>query len=144
MKSAGTALPACTVLATALRYLALVFGAGFVLGAVRVSLVEPRLGMRSAELLEMPLMFGVIVLASGIIVRKARDELSPRAWFGVEVGALGLVLCAELLMAVVLAERTLGEYLTSRDPVSGTAYLLLLVIFALAPWWRRRTRDVTR
>jgi hypothetical protein len=44
-----------------LLYVALVFGAGFVLGSIRILWVVPRLGTRIAKLMEMPIMF---VLAS--------------------------------------------------------------------------------
>ena len=42
-------------------YFALVFGAGFVLGVLRISFLVPRFGERLAELAEMPLMLLVIV-----------------------------------------------------------------------------------
>jgi hypothetical protein len=45
-----------------LAYFALVFGAGFVLGVLRVSFLVPRFGERIAELGEMPLMLAVIVI----------------------------------------------------------------------------------
>jgi hypothetical protein len=44
-------------------YFALVFAAGFVLGTVRTLWVVPRLGVRTAELAEAPIMFGVSILA---------------------------------------------------------------------------------
>jgi len=37
-------------------YFAVVFGAGFVLGPIRVMWVVPRLGTRTAEILEAPIM----------------------------------------------------------------------------------------
>jgi len=45
---------------------------------------------------------------------------------------------AETLLALVVQQRPLGEYLAARDPVSGSAYVLLLVLFALMPLRRSR------
>ena len=44
-----------------LAYFALVFGAGFVIGVLRVAFLVPRFGERLAELAEMPLMLLFIV-----------------------------------------------------------------------------------
>jgi hypothetical protein len=37
-------------------YCGVVFGIGFILGAIRVSFLEPRPGQRTPELLELPIM----------------------------------------------------------------------------------------
>ena len=47
--------------------------------------------------------------------------------------ALALAVCAELGLAVFLQSQTLAEYLGSRDKVSGSVYLVMLVVFALMP-----------
>jgi hypothetical protein len=44
-------------------YFALVFGAGFVLGTIRTLWVVPRFGTRMAELMEMPIMLAVTMVA---------------------------------------------------------------------------------
>jgi hypothetical protein len=46
-------------------YFALVFGAGFVLGPIRILWAVPRFGTRMAELVETPLMLVVTILAPG-------------------------------------------------------------------------------
>lgn len=119
-------------------YFGWVFGAGFALGAVRVPFIVPRLGERWAELAEMPLMALVIWFAARHVVRRFATprEAGPR----LATGAVALVLLmgAELLLSVVLAGRSIGEYLSSRDPVSGTVYLGMLALFALMPWLRAR------
>jgi len=51
-------------------YFSLAFGAGFVMGAIRVPFLVPRLGERLAELIEMPFMFIVIVLAARFITKR--------------------------------------------------------------------------
>lgn len=122
-----------------LAYFALVFGAGFVLGALRVSLVVPRFGERIAELAEMPLMFAVVVFAARFVMRRFAVPLSIPARLGTGLLALSLLLAAELLLAVVLQERSLADYIASRDPVSGSVYLAMLALFALMPVLVART-----
>lgn len=116
-----------------LTYFALTFGAGFLLGMIRVPFLVPRLGERTAELIEMPFMLVVIVLAARFIVR--RFDLPPRLAPRLASGgiALALLLAAEIMLAVELQGRSLAEYVASRDPVSGTVYLLMLGLFALLP-----------
>jgi hypothetical protein len=43
------------------------------------------------------------------------------------------LLAAELVLAVVLQERSLADYVASRDRVSGSVYLAMLVFFAVMP-----------
>lgn len=59
-------------------YVALVFEAGFVLGLIRILWRVPRAGGRTAELVEMPVMLAIIMLAARWIV----DTLlrRPRRW----------------------------------------------------------------
>jgi hypothetical protein len=116
-----------------LAYFALVFGAGFVLGALRVSFLVPRFGERISELSEMPLMFAVIVIAARFVMRRFVVPFSVAARLGIGLLALALLLAAELLLAVVLQDRSLADYVVSRDPVSGSVYLAMLVLFALMP-----------
>ena len=55
------------------------------------------------------------------------------ARLGAGLLALVLLLTAELVLAVILQERSLADYLSSRDPVSGSVYLVMLGLFALMP-----------
>lgn len=121
------------VVQAGLTYFVLVFGVGFVLGVIRVTLVVPRLGERMAELMEMPLMFVAIVVSARLIIWRFRLPASARIRLGAGCLALGLLVGAEVLLAVALQERTLGEYVASRDPVSGVVYLAMLVLFAVMP-----------
>ena len=65
------------ILRTALIYFALVFGAGFVLGPLRVLFVVPRIGPRAAELAEIPLMLVVIWFAARWIARRGAPPPAP-------------------------------------------------------------------
>jgi hypothetical protein len=82
----------------------------------------------------MPVEFVVVVLAARFVVR--RFSLPPIASVRLGVGfvALGLSLAVELLLAVALAGRSVGEYIASRDPVSGSVYLVMLLVFAFLPF----------
>ena len=114
-------------------YFGITFGAGFVLGTLRVLLIVPRFGTRTAELLESPIMLLVIILAARWIVRRFALPATVRARFGTGCVALALLLAAEF--AVVLAVRgiTLAQYFASRDPVAGAVYILMLLVFAAMP-----------
>src|SRR5690606_33197470 len=116
-----------------LAYFALVFGAGFVLGTLRVTLLVPRLGERMAKLGEMPLMFVVILVDARFVVRRFAVPPSMPARLGTGLLALVLLLAAELVLAVVLQERSLVDYVASRDRVSGSVYLAMLVFLAIMP-----------
>jgi hypothetical protein len=140
----------CTEAVRTLRsgvlYFAIVFGAGFLLGPIRVLWAVPRFGARIAELMEMPIMLVVIVLAARWIGRHRATTASHR--LGIGSIALALMLLAELVVVRRLRGLSIQEYVTSLDPVSGTVYYLLLGIFALMPLLvnpdhRRGSRPVT-
>lgn len=116
-----------------LAYFTLVMGAGFILGTIRVPFLVPRLGERYAELIEMPVMLVVIVMAARFIVRKFALPATTSVRLSVGLLALGLSLAAEVMLAAVLQDRSLSEYITSRDPVSGGVYLAVLGLFAVMP-----------
>lgn len=116
----------------------MVLGAGFVFGMFRVPLLVPKLGERWAELAEMPLMAAVIFHSAHYILRRYPeiDQASKALWVGFL--ALGLSVAAELALATVLQQQTLTQFISSRDKVSGSVYLVLLLVFALMPWLRLR------
>lgn len=122
----------------ALAYFALVFGTGFVLGALRVTLLVPRLGVRAAELVEMPLMLIAIVFAARAVVSRFPLAPTPRQCLAVGGMALVLLLAAELTFARLLAGQSPAAWLASRDAVSGPVYFAMLGLFAIMPRLVRR------
>ncbi len=132
------------VAGAALRYVAIVFGTGFALGLVRVPLLVPRLGVRWAELLEMPLMGLAMFFAADHVRRRWPALRSGRELLAVGVSALALLVGAELLLGVLVLGRTPWQVVADRDPVSGPVYAVMLVVFALLPWWLGRRRPGVR
>jgi hypothetical protein len=114
-------------------YFALVFGAGFVLGTIRVLWVVPRFGTRMAELMETPIMFVVTIVAARWIVRRLAVPSTLPSRLGMGCVALVLLLVAEVTLVLWLRSLTISEYLASRDSVSGAVYYVLLGVFAIMP-----------
>jgi hypothetical protein len=121
------------ILQAAVLYFLLVFGAGFVLGTGRVLFLVPLLGERAAELLEIPLMLGVIVFAARWIVRHKLDDRRLISTLSVGFIAMGLVLIADLTVGMLLRGMSAAEVFFHRDPVTGAAYYTSLVLFAAMP-----------
>ena len=122
------------ILKAGVLYFALVFGAGFVLGTIRTLWIVPRLGTRTAELMETPIMFVVTILAARWIVLRLAVPSTPFARLGMGCIALGLLLVAEFGLVLWLRGLSIKEYLATRDPVSGTVYYVMLGVFAIMPF----------
>ncbi len=115
-----------------LVYFSIVFGAGFVLGTLRVLVPVPRFGERYAELMELPVMIAVSYIAARLAVR----------WFAIRTAgaaiatglfALGLLVVFEATLVLGLRGLTFAEILESRDPISFWAYVVSLIVFAVMP-----------
>lgn len=117
----------------ALAYFGIAFGAGFALGVVRTLWVVPQVGARLAELMEMPFMLLVIVLAARWTVRQFAVPPTVSSRLAMGSAALGLLLVAEFTLVIGMQGQSIGENLASRDPVSGAAYGLMLLVFAAMP-----------
>jgi hypothetical protein len=120
------------MLKAAAVYFAIVFGAGFVLGTMRVLLAVPRFGERVSELMETPLMLIAVILAALVVKRFCVGR--PLVALCVGMLALVLLVTAELASVVALRRMSIPAYIESRDPVSGTVYLVMLGVFASMPW----------
>ena len=100
-------------------YFALVFAVGFALGAIRTLWVVPRVGTRTAELMEMPIMLAVTIVAARWTVLRLSV---PMMWSArLEMGCIArvLMLIAEFGLVLWLRGLSIRECLATRDPVSG-------------------------
>lgn len=131
------------IVAGALSFAA-AFGTGFLPGVFRITWLMPRVGPRIAELLELPVMGVVSLLAARWITYRLR--VSPAASVRLRMGAyaLGWLSIAEVSLVDRLRGLGFRECLETRDPVAGTAYGLALIVFASMPWVLSKRRGVSR
>ncbi len=122
------------ILKPAAAYFALVFGAGFILGAFRVLWLAPWIGARAAELTESPLMLLVTFLAAQWVTRHFHTIPRSADRLGLGLTALAFLLAAEVGLGLLLRGGSVMAILLDKDPVSGTVYYALLGVYALMPW----------
>jgi hypothetical protein len=130
------------ILKAAFLYFTIVFGVGFVLGTIRTLWILPKVGTRTAELMELPIMFIVTIFAARFAVRHLPTS-GRAARLTMGCTALVLMLAAEFGFVLWLRGIGIRQYLATRDPVAGTAYYVMLVIFALIPAAMGRTGSAT-
>ncbi len=114
-------------------YFGLVFCVGFTLGTIRVLWLVPHLGVRTAELIEAPLMQAATYLSARYATRCFRASRRVE-YLHSGVVALVLLLIMEFTVVLGLQGVSISEYLKERDPVAGAVYILMLFVFALMPW----------
>jgi hypothetical protein len=128
-----TGVPCSYYLESAFLYFAVVFAAGFILGPIRILAVLPRIGVRWAELAELPLMILVTLFAARWVILRCHVHSALSARLAIGIPAVLILLAAEFGVAIGLRGMSLLEAITSRDPVSGTAYYISLGLFAIMP-----------
>jgi hypothetical protein len=114
-------------------YFALVFGAGFVLGTLRVLWLVPIVGTRTAELLEVPVMLTVIILSARWVVRHFSMPYTASSRLGMGCMALALILVLDFTVVLWIRGISFGQYIESFDPVAGPAYFVMLGVCAIMP-----------
>lgn len=128
------------VLKAGLAYFAIMFATGFVLGALRVSLVAPRLGELGAVLIELPLMLA----ASWFVCRRltAIMAVPARVADRLAMGGLAFVLLmiTELALAGPLFGRSISQSLAAMATDAGLLGLSGQILFGLVPLLQLKRR----
>jgi hypothetical protein len=121
-----------------LRYGAVAFGLGMVLGPVRELFLAPAIGGLQAALLEAAAMAALLPWAA----RRALDRLPPRegweARAAIAAAGLAVLLVAEVLLALALDASGIAAARAPRSAGERTVGLLVFLWFAALPLVLRR------
>jgi hypothetical protein len=120
--------------AAGLAYFAIVFAAGFVLGALRVLVLIPRLGDGpAAVLLELPVMLALSWMACRRLVARFDVPAAPVARLMMGGLAFAALMAAELGVSVFGFGRSLSEHLASYRQLPASLGLAGQIVFAALP-----------
>ena len=130
-------------MAAILLYFAIVFGVGFLLGPVRILVLEPLVGPTLAVACEAPILVAVMIASSRWL--PARLGMPPKipALAAMGVGALVLQQTADLAVGIFLRAMTPSQILANFATPAGAIYALTLAAFAAMPLvvnWHRLVR----
>lgn len=118
-------------------YFAAVFALGFVLGALRTTVLVPRLGPTAAVAVEVPVMLAAAWLICGAVLARLKVPARGRDWLAMGAVALALLWLAEALLALALG-MGFGAYAASLATPAGVLGMAAQLVFAAFPLVRGR------
>jgi hypothetical protein len=121
------------LVAATLLYFATVFGAGFLFGAIRVFLLESRLGKAGATLCEAPFLLAVMIFAARASPRWTGLSMGGGSLITMGVAALLLQQGADIAIGTLVRGLTLRAQLRNFATPAGIVYALLLLLFTAMP-----------
>lgn len=129
-----------SVVAAGVAYFAIIFGAGFLLGMVRIFFLMPRIGETVAVIVELPVMLMLSWVIAGWLI--ARFDIAPRLTPRLSMGGLAFVLLmlGELGISTMGLGQTLSEHLGRYENISAILGLAGQLIFAMFPAMQLGTR----
>lgn len=131
-----------TVFLPALVYTLAVFAVGFVLGAVRVLFLAPRVGEMTAVAVEMPLMLFASFLVAKVVLRHWRVPARPWPRFCVGVLAFVILMILEVTLSLTLFGNSPAQHLAHyARPVAWLGLAGQLVFAAMPLLLLVRERD---
>jgi len=120
------------MLKPALVYVLPVFAVAFLLGALRVTLVAPRIGPLAAVALELPLVLALSWVVAGRVLR--RWPHAPR--LGLGLASFLMLMLLELATALAFGQ-TPGQFLAAMATPPGALGLAGQIGFGLIPLLRQ-------
>ncbi len=114
-------------------YFAIVFAAGFALGAVRTLWLAPALGEAAATLLELPVILSLSWLACLALLRRMKVNARASDRFVMGATAFALLIGAEIALGLGPMSRSFGEQLGAMTSTAGLIGLAGQILFAAFP-----------
>lgn len=124
-------------------YFAIVFAAGFVLGTVRVLVLEPVLGGFAAVAIETPVILAVSWIVSGVLIRRLAIAPGLAARLVMGVSAFFFLLTAELGLSVLGFGLSATEFAAGLMEPAGLLGLTAQLVFAAMPTLRLLAADLS-
>ena len=118
-------------------WFAMMFALGFLLGPIRIFVLEPAFGATPAVLAESLPMLAVMILLVPWVARICAVPAKIGARLRMGGTGLVLLLLAETAMAALLRGQGIGFWLVRAQTPDGWVYFTLLAAFALIPLLRR-------
>ncbi len=115
----------------ALAYWACVFALAFVVGAMRVTWLAPRVGEVAAVLIEVPVILAASWIAARVLVRRFGIGSAYQA-LAMGAMAFGLLMASEALLAVWIGQGV-AHWLAGMASVAGAIGLAGQLGFAVVP-----------
>jgi hypothetical protein len=97
------------ILKAGILYFAVTFAVAFALGAIRVLWLVPQFGTRAAELMEMPVMLAVVIVAARWVVRRLAVPPAPARRLGMGFIALGILFVFEFTLVLWVRGMTFDD-----------------------------------
>jgi len=119
-------------------WFAVMFALGFLLGPIRIFVLEPRFGATNAVLIEAVPMLAAMWLLAPWVARICAVPATPRARLAMGGMGLALLMLAETALDALMRGRGPGFWLERAQTPDGLIYFALLAAFALMPLLRRR------
>jgi hypothetical protein len=116
-----------------IAYFAIVFGAGFVFGGVRVLYLLPAFGPVAALFIELPVMLLISWIACAVLVDRLSVASTLSARLAMGGVAFALLMAAELLVSVFLFGRSVDDHLRAYATWSAKLGLAAQLAFGVFP-----------
>jgi len=120
-----------------------VFVFAFAVGAIRVTLVAPRLGTLLAVIIEAPIVLAVSWRVSLWCTRRFNVSRDARARILMGSAAFTILMLLELGFSVLVFGESVSHYFAKYTSTPGVIGLLMQGCFATLPWIQSRLRSRT-